>query len=206
MKRTFIAIAAATTAVVAALATTGTSAAAGTTAHPRSAASHVARSKAQHARITLHVNTCRHCPIRLAQAGGARGVWHSRTRHVDHGTVSFRVLTRHTHGMSFEIRPRWSSAGYIPNIVTRYAHTQVGDIVTNDVARHKRRAAGCWNGTSARSVSLDVRAVRFPLRDMQGNPGHSVRAWFKPTLSSIAPMVGTTKGAIGNQDAFYCDR
>jgi hypothetical protein len=164
-----------------------------------------ARPHGQHTRITLHVTTCRHCPVRLVQAGGSRHVWHSPTKRIRHGVVSFRVLTRHTYGMSFEIRPRWSSAGYIPNIVTRYGRTHAGDMVTNAVAKHKKFATGCWAGTSARRVSLDVRAVRFPLPDMLGHPGHSVRAWFKPTLASTLPMVRTTKGAIGNQDAFYCN-
>jgi hypothetical protein len=106
--------------------------------------------------------------------------------------------------MSFEMQPRWSSADFVPNIVTRYGRTHVGDVVTNAVARHKKRATGCWAGTSARRVSLDVRAVRYPLRDVAGHPGHSVRSWFQTTVASTLPMVAATKGAIGNQDAFYC--
>jgi hypothetical protein len=209
MNRTITAIAGVVAVAAGAFGGLGTtnSAAVQTTAHARSTAVQAVGTKAAHTRITLHVDTCRHCPVRLVQASvGKVAVWHSTTKHVEHGTVSFRVLTRHTHGMSFEIRPRWSLAGYVPNIVTRYAGTDVGDVVTNDVARHKQRAAGCWEGTSSSHVSLDVRAVKFPLRDMMGNPGHSVRAWFKPTLASTPPMVGTTKGAIGNQDTFYCTR
>jgi hypothetical protein len=204
MNRTITGVVAVVAGVVVGLGTTSSSLA-DTTSTGRSATVHQAAASApQRTRITLHVDTCPHCPVRLVQAIVGDGVWHTPVKRVDHGVVSFGVLTRHTQGMSFEIRPRWSLAGYIPNIVTRYARSQVGDVVTNDVARHKNRATGCWAGTSASHVSLDVRAVKFPLRDMTGDPGHSVRAWFKPTLDSTPPMVETTKGAIGNQDAFYC--
>src|SRR4051794_8476457 len=78
-----------------------------------SAGSGVQAAKAQpraaksYTRITLNVDTCAHCPVRLVQAVDGRPfVWDSRTKHLDHGVVSFRVPTRRTHNMSFEIDPR----------------------------------------------------------------------------------------------------
>jgi hypothetical protein len=156
-------------------------------------------------RVVLNVDTCSRCPIGLVQAiQGGGSVWRSPIKRVHEGSVSFRVPTRRTHQMSFEINPRWSVLNVVPNIVTRYHGADVDGIVTDDVAPHKKRAAGCWAGTSARRVTLDVRAVRFRARDLEGNPGFALRAWFAPTLDSGGPMVQTFKGAIGNQDAFFC--
>jgi hypothetical protein len=163
------------------------------------------RAATSYTRVTLNIDTCSRCPVDLVQAIEGRGsVWRSRTERVKDGAVSFRVPTRRTHQMSFEINPRWSVLNVVPNIVTRYHGIQVGDIVTDDVAPHKKRAAGCWAGTSARRITLDVRAVKFPARDLEGNPGFGLRAWFEPTMDSSGPMVPTFKGAIGNQDAFFC--
>jgi hypothetical protein len=200
------------TAVVVVLGTTLAPLAVGTTRHADRAAradtvTAVAHSRAarSHTRVTLNVDTCSRCPVTLVQAfQGGTSVWRSRTKRVHDGTVSFRVPTRRTHHMSFEINPRWSVLNVVPNIVTRYHGSEAGDIVTDDAARHKRRAAGCWEGTSARRITLDVRAVKFRARDLEGNPGFALRAWFAPTIESGGPMVQTFKGTIGNQDAFVC--
>jgi hypothetical protein len=108
--------------------------------------------------------------------------------------------------MSFELRPRWSTADWITNVVTRYAHERVGRHVSAETAAHKQRAYGCWAGTSRRHVTLRVRAVKFPNRDVEGDPGYALRAWFAVSQPSMNPAVITDNGSIGNQDAFYCNR
>lgn len=106
--------------------------------------------------------------------------------------------------MSFNLNPRWSVSNAVTNVVTRYAHTRVGQIIPNSVARYKKRAMGCWAGTSKPVVSMLVRVVKYRSRGLDGNPGYAPRAWFWTTRVSTPPMVLAWHGAIGNQDAFWC--
>ncbi|HET7357569.1 MAG TPA: hypothetical protein VFJ09_12915 [Nocardioidaceae bacterium] len=157
-------------------------------------------------RITLRVDRCVHCPVMLVQAfSGPDGhVWQTRQHRVRAGWVSFTVPTRRTVGMSIDLYPRWSKFEAHTNVVIRYARTRVGQRVDAATARHKRRAEGCWAGTTASQVTLRVRVIRFPFTDYAGHHGYAPRAWLARTHEAVPPMVRTTKGAIGNQDAFYC--
>jgi hypothetical protein len=158
-------------------------------------------------RIVLRVNSCRHCPVYLQQAIQGRGrVWQSSTHRVRGGMVRFRVPTWRTHGLSFNFSPRWQTAAeMITNVVTRYAHTRVGQRIANRVARAKKRATACWMGTSKARVVLSVRAVKFPAPNwMTGKRGHGLRVWFNPMRSSTPPMSRTWRGTLGNQQAYYC--
>jgi hypothetical protein len=159
-------------------------------------------------RIRLRVRRCVHCPVRLVQAvpgPGPQGhVWRTRTRRVRHGWVTFTVPTRRTEGMSIELHPRWSKLEAVSNVVIRYAHTRLGQHIGPAIARRKRRAEGCWAGTAEPEVTLRVRVVRFATVDSFGHHGYAPRAWLVRSHAAIPPMVPTFKGAIGNQDAFYC--
>ena len=107
--------------------------------------------------------------------------------------------------MTFVLNPRWANAtNAVTNIVTRYAHTEAGQRITNRVARQKNRATACWRGTSQRRVVLDVRAVRFAAPAFGGGQGYALRAWFNPLRRSLPPMQQTWRGTLGNQDAYIC--
>ena len=157
-------------------------------------------------RIRLRVRRCVRCPVMLMQAvpGPDGHVWRTRQHRVRDGWVSFTVPTRRTVGMSIDLYPHWSKFEAHTNVVIRYAHTRIGQRIDAATARHKRRAMGCWTGTEASTVTLRVRVVKFPFVDYAGNHGYAPRAWLARTHAAIPPMVRTTKGAIGNQDAFYC--
>jgi hypothetical protein len=158
-------------------------------------------------RITLLIDRCRHCPVALFQARtDPIRVWHTGWKNVHHGRVTFRVPTHRTHSMSIDLNPTWSDANAVTNVVIRYADEQAGDRVTAAVARNKRRAAGCWAGTSDTSVQLKVHVRRYRIKDLEGNPGRAPRAWLATTQAWVPPMVRAKRGAIGNQDAFFCSR
>lgn len=161
-------------------------------------------------RVRLHVDRCVHCPVRLVQAvlrpGHGARVWRTGAQRVRNGWVTFSVPTRRTEGMSIEVDPRWSTLEAVSNVVFRYAHTALGQRIDPATARHKDHAEGCWAGTEASKVTLQVRVVRFPTVDSDGHHGFAPRAWLARSHPALRPMVQAFKGAIGNQDAFYCTR
>jgi hypothetical protein len=175
---------------------------AATRSHP-TPSSEAAQASMTH--ITLRVIACRHCPVYLQQAITGGTYWGSKTHHVRNGRVRFTVPTTRTRGMSFNVNPRWSTADAVTNVVTRYAHTQIGQLIKDKVARHKKRATACWRGTSAHRIFMIVRVVKFRHKDHDGNPGHALRAYFRTTRAATPPVTRTWHGALGNQDAYWCD-
>jgi hypothetical protein len=132
--------------------------------------------------------------------------WSSRTHHVRGGRVTFTVASRHTRGMTFILDPRWANVtDAVTDVVTRYAHTTPGQVISNDVAKNKKRATPCWSGTTQPRVVMQVRVVTFRGRALGGGPGRAIRAWFKPMKSSTPPMTRTWRGTIGTQDVYSCD-
>lgn len=169
-------------------------------------------------RLTFAVDTCENCEIGLVQAlqhpSGQWTVWRSDYRPVVHGRVSFRVATRRTYGMSIEVSAPWQTGGNArPNAVVRYRNTNLGQTITNQVARNKRWASGCWAGTTSRDVTIPLRVAKYPLRRNDGSPGVSARVWFQQ-MRRIVPTpysnragnrwVYAPHGAIATQDAFAC--
>jgi len=160
-----------------------------------------ARGAVPKTRITLRAHTCPRCPVRLTDGNS----WWTNTHRVRAGHVSFQIPTRHTHGLVFEVSPRWANAGNASTvIVTRYANTPPGERIGNEVARHKRRGTSCWAGTSARHVVMTFRAVKFRAQTPAGDPGHALRAWFNPLRRSTPPMERTWRGSVGHNGLFEC--
>jgi hypothetical protein len=155
--------------------------------------------------IVLRVTTCAHCPVTLQQALDDGTYWTSRTHHVRAGRATFTVPTRRTRGMTLVLNPRWANVtDAVTNVVTRYAHTAPGQVISNEVAQHKKRATACWAGTTRSRIVMKVRVVTFSARALGGGPGKAIRAWFKPMTASTPPMSRTWRGTLGNQDAYYC--
>ncbi len=122
----------------------------------------------------------------------------------DHRAV-FRVRTTRTHGLSFVFRAPWDGGiGSVPNVVTRYAGHPVGSFVSRAEARRAHKARGCWAGTTAHRVRLDLHVSRVPAKTVGGEPTHIPLVYATHSLPSWKPTVKTFKGTIGNQDAFYC--
>jgi hypothetical protein len=157
--------------------------------------------------INLHVNSCPQCPITLQQSLDDRATWISGTHHVRDGEATFHVPTWRTHGMAFVMNPEWANVTNAATVVvTRYSFTRIGQSITNAVARHKKKATGCWAGTGNRYIVLHIRAVKFDGRALGGGPGHALRAWFNPMATSTPYWDRTFRGSLGTQEAYPCDR
>ena len=87
--------------------------------------------------LTLLVHACDGCSITPVQAGdgSAPALWQGRTKKVRHGAVRWKVATRHTLGMSFNIVDFDGVAlDSMTNIVVAYRGLKVGARVPNGVA------------------------------------------------------------------------
>ncbi|HEX3929898.1 MAG TPA: hypothetical protein VHW64_04300 [Nocardioides sp.] len=159
--------------------------------------------------VNLRLTGCDRCTVQLQHAVNHElTVWTSKERKVgpDHKVV-FVVATRLTHGLSFVVRAPWEGdTGAVSNMVTRYPAQAVDSHVSRTVARHARRAEGCWAGTDVDEVFLGFHVARVAGRTLDGHKTKIPLAYATHTMSSWKPAVKTFKGTTGNQDAFYCSR
>ena len=161
--------------------------------------------------LTLKVNGCDGCVVQPVRATFGTTtevpVWRGKMKKVRNGSVHWTVATRRTVGMSFDINdPKAVNVGAIPDIVVAYRGIAVGDRVPAGVAKHKKRATGCWAGTHKTSITLRVRVEQFPATSAFPPPvqGFSIRPFFIKTLAHFPPYTRTFHGQIGNQDAYFC--
>jgi len=164
--------------------------------------------------LTLVVHGCDGCTIQPVRAlsSATIPVWRGKTKTVRNGSVHWTVSVRHTVGMSFDISdPAAVNIGAIPDIVVAYHGLAVGDRVPAGVAKHKKRANGCWAGTHKAAITLRVRVERFAASSAFPPPtqGFSIRPYFVRTRAHLLIATGrefdrTFHGAIGNQDAYFC--
>jgi hypothetical protein len=168
--------------------------------------------------LTLAVDSCNGCQIFLVQslkhASGRWTTWTSGARTIRHGDVKFTVPTRRTYGMSMYLQAPWQTGGNsAPVVAVRYRNTTVGQTVTNRIARHKSYATACWAGTSAPEVTIAMRVVGFPMRQVDGSPGVSARVWFT-RMHAIRPLASAyhhshrwlpaPRGFLSAQDYIAC--
>ena len=201
--------AAATAAVVAGLA--GTALATPTYAGSGPGGDPAAAGTAERPRTTLTIKApdCNGCSIELQQGlwkpdGGAR-VWDGPRRTVRHGSVTFSVPTRRTHGMSMLVRAPWEGAlPAITTVVFRYGHEQPGDPVGLREARSKRRGSACWAGTTQEQVTIPLAThrVRVPGNAQRWVPG--TIAYTSVTQDWMRPVRRVWHGVMGSQDVNIC--
>ncbi|MFC4786460.1 hypothetical protein ACT8ZV_18435 [Nocardioides sp. MAHUQ-72] len=158
--------------------------------------------------VAFLVDGCNRCHVRLYQAvRGREHVWESRTHRVRDGRVSFDIATRHTHGLSASVRAPWEgNVGAVTQIAFRYAHEPVGSEVDNREARTKRRASGCWAGTTRNAVLLPLVVRKVTIPGVDGSPTTAARAWIGTTTEWWKPMLHAYKGILGAQDVVFCER
>lgn len=185
----------------------GPQAAATTPAHRTAEAPRTATA-GQRTAVAFLVDGCNRCRVRLYHAvEGRQRVWESRTRRVRDGRVEFDVPTRHTHGLSASVRAPWEgNIGAVTQVVFRYAHEQAGSTVDNAEARGKRRASGCWAGTTEKQVLLPLTVRKVRVTGVDGEPTTAARAWIGTTTEWWKPMLHTYKGILGTQDVIFCER
>lgn len=157
-------------------------------------------------RLTLSVTGCDGCEIGLTQAlDGRRKVWQSKGKTVENGTVTWRLPTRRTHGLSITVLAPWDGgAGYVPVVAFRYGGTRVGDAVTNATAKTKHRASPCWAGTTEDAVTLPITVVHARSTNPPGDPIRTPRAFASVTQDWEKPMERAFKGIAGTQDVIWC--
>lgn len=203
---TRVATTALTTAVTATLAAAVAASAlagGGSAASAREAADSAATPRTQ---VTLQVRGCEGCDLRLTQAlDGREEVWQSTSRTVEDGTVSWRIPTTRTHGVTITVSAPWDGGpGYVPTVAFRYAGEKVGDEITPAIAKTKRRASTCWAGTDAESVTIPITVVHARSTNPPGDPIRTPRAFTSVTQDWMKPMERSWKGITGTQDVGWC--
>jgi len=156
--------------------------------------------------LTLKVAGCNGCHFRLTQAiDGRQEVWQSRSRTVQHGSVAWTLPTSRTRGLSITVLAPWDGGpGYVPTVAFRYAGTQVGDRITDAVAKTKRRASTCWAGTASSAATIRVTVVHARSTNPPGDPIRTPRAFTAVTQPWDGPMYRAWHGMSGTQEASYC--
>jgi hypothetical protein len=156
--------------------------------------------------LTLAVKGCEGCELRLTQAlDGRMRVWQSKGKVVTEGTVTWNVPKSRTRGLSITVLAPWDGgAGYVPTVTFRYAGENIGEAVTNAVARSKRHASSCWAGTTWDALTLPITVVRANSTSPSGEKIKTPRAFTSVTRRWEKPMYLVWGGISGTQDAVYC--
>jgi hypothetical protein len=181
--------------------------AAGTTAAPATAVPE--RGAAARTALAFEVADCEGCMVQLAQGvstldADAPRIWMSRPREVEDGRVTFRPLTRRTHGLSVTVVAPWEGhTGYVTTVAFRYAGESVGDEVSLEEAVTERRASACWEGTRRRRVTLPLVVEEVEVDGVRGRVPGSI-AFVPVTQSWLPPMRRAVDGVLGSQDVNIC--
>ena len=158
--------------------------------------------------LTFDVAGCEGCRITLVSAHRDAdprvSYWTSKERVVRDGSVTFRTASRHTHGMSMTVTAPWEGrTGYVTEAVFRYAGKTTGDPVSFAEARSARRASGCWDGTNASELTLDLVVRKVRVQGVAG-PTRGTIAYLPTTDRWQRPMQRVHRGVLGTQDVDLC--
>jgi hypothetical protein len=160
-------------------------------------------------RLTFTVDDCEGCEIQLLNArrtldADVVHVWHSRTRKVEAGKVTFHVSTRRTWGMSVTVVAPWEGqTGYLTTVAWRYNGELVGDTVTLEEAVTKKRASACWEGVRRRAVTVPLVVEEVEVIGVHERVPGSI-AFVPTTQSWLRPMREVVDGVLGSQDVNIC--
>ena len=159
--------------------------------------------------ITLKVTGCEGCTIGVQRAitGGNPSkitpakptYWEGTSVKIKSGVATLKVPTANTSGMSFTITAPWESANFVSNIVLGSARP-AGSTVTSSQQAATAKATACWAGTAKTAVTIKVQVAKASL----GEGATAASAWATPTLATVGALADTTKGTLGNQEAYYC--
>ncbi|KRF34103.1 hypothetical protein [Nocardioides sp. Soil805] len=195
-----LALALAVTAVLAGLAAPAGASETGTEAPARAA---------QRTTLTFEVADCEGCTVQLVHAMSTLDadephVWISRERTVQDGSVTFRPLTRRTHGLSATVVAPWEGhTGYVTTVAFRYGGESVGDEVTLAQAVTEKKASACWEGTRRRSLTLPLVVEEVEVQGVKERVPGSI-AFVPTTQSWLRPMRQAWDGVLGSQDVNIC--
>ena len=162
--------------------------------------------------LTFTVDDCEGCEIQLSSAlgtyaeadAGEVDFWDSRVKTVEDGTVTFRIPTRRTWGMSVAIKAPWEGhTGYRTTLAWRYNGMHVGDEITLDEAVTKTKASACWEGVRSRAVTVPIVVEKVRVRGVKKMVDGSI-AFVPTTQSWLHPMREVWDGVLGSQDVNIC--
>lgn len=159
--------------------------------------------------LTFEVADCEGCRFRLTQGVSTLDadeprIWTSRERRVEDGTVTFRPLTRRTHGLSVTVVAPWEGhTGYVTTLAWRYGGESVGDPVSLEEAVTKKRASACWEGTRKRRLTVPVVVAEVEVDGVHERVPGSI-AFVPTTQSWLPPMREVWDGVLGSQDVNIC--
>lgn len=167
------------------------------------------RSAAARTTLTFTVDDCEGCEVQLVNARSTLDadvvhVWASQTKRVTDGSVTFRIPTRRTWGMSATVRAPWEGhTGYVTTVAWRYDGERVGDTVTLDEAVTKRKASACWEGVRSREVTVPLVVEEVRVRGVRKEVDGSI-AFVPTTQGWLPPMRRAPEGVLGSQDVNIC--
>lgn len=152
--------------------------------------------------LTLNIAKCEGCVVTLQSYDGANSIFSTVPATVSEGSVTIRLPSARTAGMSVQIEPTWltSTVPADTQVVWRYAGKAIGDSIGFKEARAKTRASGCWAGTVNEAVTLTVKVRQVTYR---GRPG--AIAWAPVTESFVPPMERVRGGVLVSDDVLVCN-
>jgi hypothetical protein len=159
--------------------------------------------------LTFAVDDCEGCEVQLVNARSTLDadvvhVWESQVKEVRDGTVTFRVATRRTWGLSVTVRAPWEGhTGYATTVAWRYDGEQVGDTVTLDEAVDKKKASACWEGVRRREVTVPIVVEKVRVDGVHRKVDGSI-AFVPTTQAWLPPMREVRGGVLGSQDVNIC--
>lgn len=158
--------------------------------------------------VRLDIDGCRdNCDVQLLRLfEGQQQYWASKEKTTHDGVVRFRVASWRTTGMTIAVVPRWHRNSYVPMVAVHYAGMTDGQAVTNQVAKNKRFAYGCLEGTRQPKMKLDVAVDRFRAPSVTGDLVPTARVYSQEALPALAPRLRAHDGALGGHDAIACER
>ena len=172
-------------------------------------------SASTHTLVTLNFtgNGCVGCLVSPQQYIPARNNngqeidWEGQERKVRGDSITFRVPTENTRGMSFEIsNPAYDDGFYdaTPLIVFQYKGYEPGEWVERAQAVKASSGSPCWAGTTEASVSLSVNVRAVKLRAMDDSRVRVPLAWVAPTEAAFGGFTSTDRGVVAAQDVYPC--
>jgi hypothetical protein len=151
--------------------------------------------------LTLLIGRCEGCVITLLSYDGTNPAYYSVPATVLGGSVTIRLPSARTAGMSVRVEPPWVTPSTVDtNVAWRYNGRAIGDPITFKEARTRRRASGCWAGTVNEAVTLRIKVRRV---GYYGRPG--AIAWAPVTESYVPPMATVRNGILVSDGVRACN-
>jgi hypothetical protein len=158
--------------------------------------------------VTLTVRGCEGCELQLQSwlEGETTGSWASRPKEVVDGTVSWKVPTWRTEGLSIGLADvPWADErlNAQPLVAMRYSGFKPGERVSYADAHSARKGTVCFAGTEEDALDLTVK-VKPVKADGIGGEVRAPMGWVVETQEWLRPMNRTNHGVLATQDVPFC--